>query len=72
MVMEMELKDLQARLGVDLWQESEKLEWKASTEEIKEIVRAAAAFANTKGGSSERIFFGGDYRAMGAWNHPSL
>lgn len=46
----MNLNDFKIRFSIDSWQESEVLEWKTSTKEIKEIVRTAAAFANTRGG----------------------
>lgn len=46
----MQLADLMAKLQLREWQESETVEWKSSTKEMKEIVRSAVAFANTRGG----------------------
>ena len=47
----MDLSSLQAQYNITNWSESETLEWKLTTREIKETINTAVAFANTNGGT---------------------
>lgn len=46
----MTIDELVAAFSLGAWAESERLEWKESTRNLKEIVRTVASFANAAGG----------------------